>query len=95
MPGTPRGRTDWARVDELADADIDVAMRNDPDWADLADLDWSDAALVLPARKRAISIRLDEDVIAFFKEHGEGYQTRINAVLRRFMEKRRRRDAAE
>ena len=40
--------------------------------------------LVIPTRKEAISIRLDEDVLAFFKGLGAGYQTRINAVLRHF-----------
>ncbi len=38
-----------------------------------------------PQGKRAVSIRLDEDVIDFFKKEGKGYQTRINAVLRAYM----------
>ncbi len=70
-------------------------MRSDPDWADLIDFDWSSAVIVAPQKKKAISIRLDEDVIDFFKSQGEGYQTRINAVLRHFMEKSGKRDAAE
>ena len=42
----------------------------------------------LPAahRKAAISLRLDADVLDWFKAHGAGYQTRINAVLRAYME---------
>lgn len=43
--------------------------------------------MVIPPKKRPISIRLDEDVIGFFKAMGPGYQTRINAVLRHFMAK--------
>jgi uncharacterized protein (DUF4415 family) len=70
-------------------------MRDDPDWADLVDFDWSDAVVVLPRKKKAISIRLDDDVIDFFKSQGEGYQTRMNAVLRHFMEKTKKPDAAE
>ena len=70
-------------------------MRDDPDWADLIDFDWSDAVLVVPQKKKAISIRLDEDVIEFFKAQGEGYQTRMNAVLRHFMENTKKPDAAE
>jgi uncharacterized protein (DUF4415 family) len=81
------GRTDWAQLDALTNEDIEAAMRSDPDWADLVDFDWSDAVVVVPSRKKAISIRLDEDVVAFFKAQGEGYQTRMNAVLRHFMEK--------
>ena len=40
----------------------------------------------MPPAKAAISLRLDTDVLAFFKAQGRGYQTRINAVLRRYME---------
>lgn len=49
------------------------------------DIDWSDAVLVVPPRKKAISIRIDEDVLDFFKREGEGYQRRMNAVLRSYM----------
>jgi uncharacterized protein (DUF4415 family) len=42
----------------------------------------------MPAKKKAISIRLDEDVLDFFKREGEGYQRRINAVLRSYMQQK-------
>lgn len=77
--------TDHARVDAMTDEDIERAMRDDPDWADLIDFDWSGAEMVFPAQKKSISIRLDEDIIDFFKKSGKGYQTRINAVLRHYM----------
>ncbi|MCM2471891.1 BrnA antitoxin family protein [Rhizobium sp. CG5] len=77
--------TDWARVDALTDEDIERAMRDDPDWQDFMDIDWSKAVLVIPQKKKAISIRLDEDIVDFFQATGKGYQTRINAVLRHFM----------
>ena len=35
-------------------------------------------------RKASISLRVDQDVLEWFKEQGPGYQTRINAVLRAF-----------
>jgi uncharacterized protein (DUF4415 family) len=70
----------------MTDEKIEAAARADPDWDGLLDIDWSKAELVMPRRKDAISIRLDEDVLAFFKSLGAGYQTRINAVLRNFME---------
>lgn len=85
--------TDWARIDRLTDADIDAATRDDPDWQEFADVDWSKAVLVLPPEKQAISIRLDRDVIDFFKAQGSGYRTRINAVLRHFMDARKPRKA--
>lgn len=79
-----RGKTDLDQLRGLTDEEIDAAIKHDAD-SDPANFDWSDAVLVIPTRKEAISIRLDEDVLAFFKGLGAGYQTRINAVLRHFM----------
>ena len=87
MGRPPQGKTDWARVDKLTDEDIARAVANDPDAAPI-DIDWSDAVLVIPARKKAISIRVDEDVLDFFKKAGNGYQRRINAVLRSYMQQK-------
>jgi len=84
-----KGKTDWARVDALTDKEIEEAVRNDPDAVPL-DVDWSDAVLVIPPRKKAISIRLDEDVLDYFRKEGAGYQRRMNAVLRSYMQQRRR-----
>ena len=80
-----KGKTDWAAVDALTDEDIARAVANDPDAAPI-DIDWSDAVLVMPVRKKAISIRVDEDVLDFFKRDGDGYQGRINAVLRSYVQ---------
>jgi uncharacterized protein (DUF4415 family) len=85
--GRRKGKTDWARVDKLTDEDIAKAVANDPDAAPI-DIDWSDAVLVNPAKKKAISIRVDEDVLDFFRKQGEGYQRRINAVLRSYMQQK-------
>lgn len=82
-----KGKTDWARVDALTDADIAKAVASDPDAAPI-DIDWSDAVLVMPSKKKAISIRVDEDVLDFFKREGEGYQRRMNAVLRSYMQQK-------
>ncbi|WP_244472285.1 MULTISPECIES: BrnA antitoxin family protein [unclassified Methylobacterium] len=78
------GLTDLARLEALSDEDIAAAVASDPDAAPL-DIDWSRAQLVIPQRKAPISIRLDEDVLDFFKRGGAGYQSRINAVLRSYM----------
>jgi uncharacterized protein (DUF4415 family) len=75
-----KGKTDWARVDALTDEDIAKAVADDPDAAPI-DIDWSDAVLV-------ISIRVDEDVLDYFKSEGDGYQRRINAVLRSYMQQK-------
>lgn len=70
----------------MTEEEVEANARADPEWEGLLDIDWSDAVLVKPRPKEAISIRLDEDVLSFFKGLGAGYQTRINAVLRHFME---------
>ena len=69
----------------MTDEDIYAATKDDPDWEGLMDIDWSDAVMVYPIAKKAISLRLDEDVLDFFKSTGKGYQTRMNAVLRHYM----------
>ena len=84
-----KSKTDWASLRAMTEEEIEAAARADPEWEGLLDIDWSKAVLVMPRRKEAISIRLDEDVLAFFKTLGSGYQTRINAVLRHFMEQAR------
>jgi uncharacterized protein (DUF4415 family) len=82
-----KGKTDWAAVDALTDEEITQAVANDPDAVPF-DVDWSDAVLVIPPKKQAISIRVDEDVLNFFKKQGDGYQRRINAVLRSYMQQK-------
>jgi uncharacterized protein (DUF4415 family) len=85
-----KSETDWARLDALTDEEIEASIANDPDWADFKDLDWSDAVLVIPPKKKAISIRVDEDVLDYFKQEGAGYQRRMNAVLRSYMQQKRK-----
>jgi uncharacterized protein (DUF4415 family) len=84
-----RGKTDWAVVDALTDEEIAEAVRNDPDAVPL-DIDWSKAVVVVPPKKKAISIRVDEDVLDFFKQEGAGYQRHMNAVLRSYMQQNAR-----
>lgn len=86
-----KGKTDWAGVDRMSDADIGAALATDPDWAGAEAIDWSQAEVVALTAKQAISIRLDNDVLDFFKEDGPGYQKRINAVLRAYMSERLKR----
>ncbi|WP_244613065.1 BrnA antitoxin family protein [Methylosinus sp. Ce-a6] len=74
----------------LSDAEIDAAAAGDPDWAEFEPIDWSKAEVVVPPKKQAISIRLDQDLVDFFKKEGPGYQRRINAVLRGYMRERLR-----
>jgi len=83
---TSKGKTDWKRVDNLTDKEIERAVASDPDSELLEDFDWERVRVVMPPKKKVVYINLDEDVIAFFKARGRGYQTRINAVLRSYMD---------
>jgi len=81
-----KGKTDWARLRHQTDEDIARAVASDPDAAPLADAEWVSAArVVVPERKQPVYLRLDGDVVRWFKESGPKYQTRINAVLRAYV----------
>ena len=78
-------RTDWQRIDSMSDEEIDTS--------DIAPLDeefFAHAELRLPRPKPSITIRLDPDVLDWFKGQGRGYQTRINAILRSYMDAHRK-----
>lgn len=88
-----KSETDWGRLDALTDEEIEASIANDPDWQEFKDIDWSKAVLVIPPKKKAISIRVDEDVLDYFRKEGAGYQRRMNAVLRSYMQQRRKKRA--
>ena len=78
-----QSRTDWKRIDAMGDEDID--------FSDIPKLgpDFFANAIVWPGTKEQITLRLDPDVLKFFRKQGRGYQTAINAVLRKYMEGRK------
>jgi uncharacterized protein (DUF4415 family) len=84
-----KGKTDYARLDAMTDEDIAKAVAADPDAAAI-DIDWSKARLVLPPGKNNVTLRVDRDVLAWFRATGKGFHTRMNAVLRAYMEAQQR-----
>jgi uncharacterized protein (DUF4415 family) len=84
-----RIKSDLEKLRNLTDEEIEASIANDPDWQEFKDLDWDEAVLVIPPKKKAISIRVDEDVLDYFKGEGAGYQRRINAVLRSYMQQKK------
>ncbi len=76
-----KGETDWERLR------ADEGATDEDDF----DVDWSTLEVVLPAPKKMISLRLDQDVLDFFKRSGKGYQTRMNAVLRAYKDSQEQR----
>jgi uncharacterized protein (DUF4415 family) len=86
--------TDWVRVNAKTENDLAADSASDPAWAGIDD-EWvknAEVANRLLARpkenKRQVTMRFDADVLEFFKTSGRGWQGRMNAVLRRFMERR-------
>ena len=71
-----KSRTDWDRLRKAGDHEGEAEFP----------VDWSRVEVVVPEPKRLISLRLDADVVDFFRKQGKGYQTRMNAVLRAYKE---------
>jgi uncharacterized protein (DUF4415 family) len=77
------GKTDFKRLRQMRDAAID-----DSDIPRLGKSFWKTAKLTMPEPKDRLTIRVDHDVAEWLKKGGSGYQTRINAILRSYMEAR-------
>jgi len=97
-------QSDWAAADAMTEEGLEAAIASDPDEAGLQhNLDnWDNVIIGFPKPKRQLTVRLDGDIIEWFKDSGKGYQTRVNAVLRSYVEvqkrqelERRKRDRAE
>jgi len=81
-------RTDWRKANALTGRKLAASIRADED--DIrGEPDWAQAVMGVPAAKDHINIRLDHDVLEWFKASGKGYQTLINNVLRAFVQSRR------
>jgi uncharacterized protein (DUF4415 family) len=87
-----KSETDWAKVDATTREEIErYAEADDGPLA----AGWEDTVVLgIPSPKRGVYLRLDADVLDWFKAHGPGYQTRINAVLRAFVQARRNAEGA-
>lgn len=80
MKAAEKTHTDWKAA----------AMKPVPDGSNPDDamerIEWATTELPMPKRKEHTNLRIDADVLAFFREQGRGYQTKINAVLRSYVE---------
>ena len=75
-----KSKTDWDKLGRKKESEIDVS--------DVPELDKSffkKAVLQFPKPKIMVSIRLDEDVLSWYKKQGKGYQTKINEILKMYM----------
>lgn len=86
-------KTDWQAVRNMTEEELEASIASDPDWKDVP-VDWyKDAIPVMPGPKKLLSLRLDPDVVEWFRGQGAGYQTRMNAVLRAYVKARQREKA--
>ena len=77
-------KSDLARIDALKDDDIDYSEI--PDLSSLGEEFWQKAVVKRAEPKAQVTIRMDREVLDWFRAQGKGYQTRINAVLRAYKE---------
>ena len=78
-----RGSADLPRIRRMSEREI--ARTSPPELADLPADFWESATLVQPVPKQPISLRVDADVLDWFRKQGPRYQSRMNAVLRAYM----------
>ena len=76
--------TNWDKLRNMSDDTIRAGIELDPDAYPTDEAFWKDANVVLPRRKEVVTIRLDADLLEWFRRQ-RGYQTRINAILRAYM----------
>lgn len=79
-----KSSTDWTRLDAMTDSEIDTS-----DIPALDDTFFKKAKLVLPKPKVVVTLRVDADVMAWFRTKGKGYQTIMNAVLKGWVDQHR------
>jgi uncharacterized protein (DUF4415 family) len=80
-----RDASDWDRAAGMTDEEIEAADAQDPEVAGIDDA-WMDKAEVVRSPKKAVYAVFDDYVIEYFKKSGRGYQSRMNAVLKAYVD---------
>lgn len=82
---TKKSATDWKRVDALKDKDLDKT--DIPEISpEMFARGMVRRGLKPASRKQQLTIRVDGDVLDWYKRQGQGYQTKINSLLRAYMD---------
>ena len=81
--------TDWSKVDAVTDKALEALVAADEDEHDFSP-DWTKAKLVLPTPKLSVNLRLDREIIEFFKQQGRGHISRMQAVLKAYVDAHQR-----
>jgi uncharacterized protein (DUF4415 family) len=77
-------KTDWRQLRSMTDEEIHAAIIEDSDAKATDEGFWKEAHVVMPRRKETVTMRLDADLLEWFRRE-RGYQTRINAILQAYM----------
>ncbi|MDP9357941.1 MAG: BrnA antitoxin family protein [Chloroflexota bacterium] len=80
-------QTDWDRVRAMTEEELEASIDHDEE----GEFDWNTIQVGIPGPKQQLTVRFDADVVEWFKAQGAGYQTRMNAVLRSFVEAQKER----
>lgn len=92
LSGVRKPVSDLNRLRSFSDRKIQSALKKDPDAAPLL-IDWpKDTKVVLPKRKVAVSLRLDPEVLEFYKHQQAGHLSLMNAVLKAYMQSEQHHD---
>ncbi len=84
---TGKSKTDWDRVRSLTEREVKKAITQDADAAlSPKPEDWDDLMVSVTPPKEPLYMRVDADVLAWYRDQGRGYQATINAVLRSYMQ---------
>ena len=87
-------RTNWNKIDAVSGTQLEASIRADVDDV-RGEPDWMQAIVGIPAPKDHINIRIDHDVLQWFRSNGKGYQTLMNNVLRAFVQTRQQRQSTK
>ena len=75
-----KSKTDWKRVDTLTEAEIGRAAAGDPEASLTTAADWADARVIWPQAKEPVTLRLDKNVLAWFRRHGQRLRWRQGGI---------------
>jgi uncharacterized protein (DUF4415 family) len=87
IPRRPLNR----KLIEMSDEEVARRAKADPDAGAIPPGFWDKAKVFLPENKRQITLRLDAEVIRWFRNSGRGYQSRMGAVLKSYVEAKKKR----
>ena len=84
-------RTDWAAIDALTEEELEASIDFEEEGYPI----WETAMAGIPGPKQQVTVRFDGDIVKWFKEQGPGCQTRMNAVLRSYVDAEKRKAMVE